>query len=57
VPTPAWFLLAWAVVAVASLVKFWSVTAPWRAKKDELPQQDTEAFRQSLERRWDRSQR
>ena len=57
VPSPAWFLLAWVVVACASLWKFWSVTAPWRARKGGMPEADTEVFRESLERRWDRSQR
>ncbi|MGE4580922.1 MAG: hypothetical protein AAEC03_01065 [Synechococcus sp.] len=56
-PTPAWFLLAWVVVAFASLWKFWTLTAPWRARKEETPQENTEEFRQLLERRWHRSKR
>ena len=49
---PAWFLFAWVVVAAASLLKFWRITAPWRQRGFQQLPGDADAFRASLERRW-----
>ena len=56
VPHPAWYLLAWGVVASASAWKFWRITRVWR-ERSRVETGDTEAFRAALERRWARSKR
>ena len=48
---PGWIVLAWLVVALASALKFWSITRPYRGKKASHEQTVDEA-RQRLERRW-----
>ncbi|MFL2496380.1 hypothetical protein [Synechococcus sp. A15-28] len=55
-PSPSWFLLAWGVVAVGSIWKFWRFTQGWRQRTGVMTR-DTEAFRASLERRWSPGQR
>ncbi|MEB3246771.1 MAG: hypothetical protein VKJ63_02785 [Synechococcus sp.] len=55
-PHPAWYLLAWGVVAAASAWKFWRITRVWR-QRSRVDAGDTEAFRAALERRWTRSKR
>ena len=54
VPHPAWYLLAWGVVAAASAWKFWKITRAWR-QRSRFEAGDTEEFRAALERRWTRS--
>ncbi len=48
---PGWIVLAWLVVALASALKFWSITRPYRDKTLSRGQTVDEA-RQRLERRW-----
>ena len=48
---PGWIVLAWFVVALASALKFWSITRPYRDKALSRGQTVDEA-RQRLERRW-----
>ena len=48
---PGLIVLAWLVVALASAVKFWSITRPYRDKSLSSAQTLDEA-RQRLERRW-----
>ncbi|WP_173358499.1 hypothetical protein [Parasynechococcus marenigrum] len=55
-PSPSWFLLAWGVVAIGSLWKFWRITRGWRQRPGGMTG-DTKAFRASLERRWSTGQR
>ncbi|MAV11240.1 MAG: hypothetical protein CMN96_07325 [Synechococcus sp. MED850] len=50
----SWFLLAWGVVAFASIWKFWRLTAAYRSKLQQAPM-GSEAARQRLERSWSRS--
>jgi hypothetical protein len=49
---PGWIVLAWSVVALASALKFWSITRPYRDKKGLLREQTVDEARQRLERRW-----
>ncbi len=48
---PGWIVLAWLVVALASAIKFWSLTRPYRSKKAFSSTQTVKA-RERLERRW-----
>ena len=48
---PGWIVLAWMVVALASALKFWSITRPYRDKTLSRGQTVDEA-RHRLERRW-----
>jgi len=49
---PGWIVLAWLVVALASAVKFWSITRPYRSKIDLNKASSVDEARQRLERRW-----
>ena len=49
---PGWILLAWLVVALASALKFWSITRPYRDKTALSRGQTVDEARQRLERRW-----
>ena len=49
---PGGILLAWFVVALASAVKFWSLTRPYRHKKIFSSSQNVNEARECLERRW-----
>ena len=52
---PRWILLAWVVVAVASAVRFWRLTGPFRSKAKErqrLESLNPDQMRASLERSW-----
>ena len=49
---PGWIVLAWLVVALASAVKFWSITRPYRDKQGLANAQTVDQARQRLERRW-----
>ena len=49
---PGWIVLAWLVVALASAVKFWSLTRPYRHKTDLSKAQTLDVARQRLERHW-----
>ena len=49
---PGWVLLAWLVVALASGLKFWSITRPYRDKKALSREQTVDEARQRFERRW-----
>ena len=49
---PGWIVLAWLVVALASALKFWSVTRPYRNKIVGSHAQTVEQAREQLERRW-----
>ena len=49
---PGWIMLAWLVVALASALKFWSITRPYRDKTTLYREQSVDEERQRLERRW-----
>ena len=54
----SWILVAWVVVAVASALKFWRMTAVYRHK----PMQpgaalQSQVFREQLERLWEKDSR
>ena len=49
---PGWIVLAWLVVALASALKFWSITRPYRDKTALSRGQTVDEERQRLERRW-----
>jgi len=49
---PGWIVLAWLVVALASALKFWSVTRPYRNKIVDSRAQAVDQAREQLERRW-----
>ena len=52
---PRWILVAWAVVAVASALRFWRLTGPFRSKvkaQQRLESLNPERARASLERSW-----
>ena len=52
---PRWILVAWAVVAVASALRFWWLTGPFRSKlkaQQRLESLDPDQVRASLERSW-----
>ena len=49
---PGWIVLAWLVVALASAVKFWSITRPYRNKAGLNDPRSVDRARQRLERRW-----
>ncbi len=49
---PGWIVLAWLVVALASALKFWSVTRPYRNKIVGSRSQTVDQAREQLERRW-----
>jgi len=49
---PGWIVLAWLVVALASALKFWSVTRPYRNKIVGSRAQTVDQAREQLERRW-----
>ena len=49
---PGWIVLAWFVVALASAVKFWSITRPYRQKSLFSNHQTIDQARQQLERHW-----
>tara|TARA_Y100000746_G_scaffold211339_1_gene202267 strand:+ start:487 stop:681 length:195 start_codon:yes stop_codon:yes gene_type:complete len=50
---PAWFLLAWLVVAAASAWKFWRLTAAYRTKM-RASHNSSSQFRLQLEKSWQR---
>ena len=52
---PRWILVAWAVVAVASALRFWRLTGPFRSKlkaQQRLESLNPDQVRASLERSW-----
>ena len=52
---PRWILVAWLVVAVASALRFWRITGPFRARlrsQQRLAALNPDKARQSLERSW-----
>ena len=49
---PGWIVLAWLVVALASALKFWSITRPYRDKTALSPRQTVDEVRQRLEQLW-----
>ena len=52
---PRWILGAWAVVAVASALRFWRLTGPFRSKlkaQQRLESLNPDQVRASLERSW-----
>ena len=52
---PRWILVAWTVVAVASALRFWRLTGPFRSKmkaQQRLESLNPEQARASLERSW-----
>ena len=52
---PRWILVAWAVVAVASALRFWRLTGPFRSKlktQHRLGSLNPDQVRASLERSW-----
>ena len=51
-----WFLLGWGVVAVASIWKFWTLTASYRSTLRSGGTPPSSA-RQQLERAWQKSGR
>lgn len=55
---PRWILIAWGVVAVASAVRFWKLTGPFRARlqrQHRLAEMSPDQVRDSLERSWRKS--
>ncbi len=52
---PLWMLVPWAVFAVAAGVKFWRLTSAWRQRG--MNSKDTDQFRRSLERIWEKDQK
>ena len=52
---PRWILVAWAVVALASALRFWRLTGPFRSKlkaQHRLDSLDSDQVRALLERSW-----
>ena len=49
---PSWIVLAWLVVALASALKFWSITRPYRNKAAGSSAQTVDEARKRLEQRW-----
>tara|TARA_B000000565_G_scaffold106698_1_gene79983 strand:- start:3438 stop:3614 length:177 start_codon:yes stop_codon:yes gene_type:complete len=49
---PAWIVLAWLVVALASALKFWSITRPYRNKIAGSDAQTVDEVREHLEQLW-----
>ena len=52
---PRWILVAWAVVALASALRFWRLTGPFRSKlkaQQRLDSLDSDQVRTLLERSW-----
>ena len=52
---PRWILVAWAVVALASALRFWRLTGPFRSKlksQQRLDSLDSDQVRALLERSW-----
>ena len=49
---PGWIVLAWLVVALASALKFWSITRPYRDKIAGPGAQTVDDVRERLEQRW-----
>ncbi len=52
---PRWILVAWLVVALASALRFWRMTEPFRARlqrQQRLEGMSAEQARESLERSW-----
>jgi len=52
---PRWILVAWAVVALASALRFWRLTGPFRSKlkaQQRLDSLNTDQVRALLERSW-----
>ena len=49
---PAWIVLAWLVVALASALKFWSITRPYRNKIAVSDAQTVDEVREHLEQLW-----
>ncbi len=47
-----WFLLAWIVVALAAILKFWSMTASFRQKKPLDGRTSADRQRAQLEKLW-----
>ncbi len=52
---PLWMLVPWAVFACAAGVKFWRLTSAWR-QRDARTATNTDQFRRSLERSWQKDQ-
>ena len=52
--SPAWFLLAWIVVATASAWKFWRLTGAYRTKMRSSLGSSSQ-FRKQLEKSWQRN--
>lgn len=50
-----WFLLAWIVVALAAIFKFWSMTASFRQKKPLLGRNAADQQRAQLEKLWQKT--
>lgn len=53
--SPVWMLVPWAVFAIAAGVKFWRVSTLFRRQLLDT-RSNTERFRQSLERIWQKDQ-
>ena len=52
---PRWILVAWVVDAVASALRFWRLTGPFRSKlkaQQRLESLNPDQVRASLERSW-----
>ena len=49
---PGWIVLAWLVVALASALKFWSITRTYRDRTSLSPEQSVDEARQRFERCW-----
>ncbi len=52
---PRWILVAWAVVALASALRFWRLTGPFRSKlkaQQRLDSLNSDQVRALLERSW-----
>ena len=52
---PRWILVAWAVVALASALRFWRLTGPFRSKlkaQQRLDSLNSDQVRSLLERSW-----
>jgi len=52
---PLWMLMPWVVFAVAAGVKFWRLTSAWRQRGEGS--MNTDQFRRSLERIWQKDQK
>ena len=53
---PLWMLVPWAVFALAAGVKFWRLTSAWR-QRGAGTAPNTDQFRRSLERIWQKDQK